>query len=62
MGQVGGDDVRAAPDAFDLLGDLFELRLGARRDDHVGTGFGECHRHRGTEPATRPGHHSDLVV
>ncbi len=62
MGEVGGDDVRTPPDALDLLGDLFELRLRARRDDHVRAGFGECQRHRGTQPATRSRHHRDLVV
>ena len=62
MGEVGDDDVGAAADALDLLGDLFELGLRARRDDHVRTGFGECQRHRGAEPAARAGHHRDLVV
>ena len=62
MSEVGDDDMGAPTDALDLLGDLFELRLGARRDDHVRTGFGECQRYRGTESATGSGHHSHLVV
>ena len=39
-------------------------KLGLRpgRNDHVRTGFRECQRHRGTQPAARSGHHRDLVV
>ena len=62
MGEVGDDDVGAAAGAADLLGDLLELRLGAGRDHHVRTGFGECQRHRGAEAAAGTGHHGDLVV
>ena len=62
MCEVGGDDVSASSDGLDLFGDLFQLRLRSRRYDHVGTGFGECERHRGTQPATGSCHHRDLVV
>jgi hypothetical protein len=62
MSEVGGDDVGAPSDSFDLFGDLFELRLRSRRYDHVRTGFGECERHRRTQPATGSCDDRDLVV
>jgi hypothetical protein len=62
VGEVGDHDVGFAADAFDLPGDVLELRLCARRDHHVRTGFRERQRHRGAESAARSGHHRDLVV
>jgi hypothetical protein len=61
VGEVGDDDVGAAPGRGDLLGHLLELGLGAGRDDDVGTGFRECHGDRRAEAATRPGGPDSIV-
>ena len=62
MREVGDDDFGAPAGGPDLLGDLLELGLRPGRNDHVRTGFRECQRHRGAQPAAGSGHHRDLVV
>jgi hypothetical protein len=62
MREVGDDDFSAPPSGLDLFGHFLELGLRPGRNDHVRTGFRECQRHRGTQPAARSGHHRDLVV
>jgi len=51
----------AAPGGFHACGDGLQLVLGAGRDDHVSTGFGERDRRRRADSAARAGDHRDLV-
>ena len=57
--QVGRDDHHLAAHGLDASGDFTQLVLGARRDDDVGTGFGQPDGAGGADPSSGPGHHRD---
>ena len=62
VGEISGHDHRAPAGGLDRGGHLVQLRLGAGRDDDVGTGLGEGDGRRGTDASPGAGHDADLAV
>ena len=62
VAEVGLDDDRPASERPDASGHLVELMGRARRDEDVGTGFGQPEGRRRADAAAGAGDHGDPVV
>ena len=62
VAQVGRHDHGPAAEGLDLRGDGVELLLGARGQQHVGAGLGECEGGGGADAAPGAGDDGHLVV
>ncbi|SKV69975.1 Uncharacterised protein [Mycobacteroides abscessus subsp. massiliense] len=62
IGDIRGHRKGLAPRRGDLFGHLVEARLGACREDDIGTGRGELGGQCAAQPRADTGHHDNLAV